>query len=259
MQISYNKISFSRYIELVFAIAAKNVKLRYKNSLLGFLWTLLNPLIFLLIFTFIFRQAFPDIENYELYALTGLIFWSFFASGTVQIINSLIESAIIIKSIYVPSIIFPTSALIASLINLLLSLIPFTFLMLLLGFDPGIEALLVFPMILLFAFFTFGFSLVVCALNVYFRDIGIFWNTLLPAVFYFTPIAYSFRLVPESMQWVVKLNPLFHFIELFRSVLYYNQLPDASLTLICCALSGGFLVLGLIIFRSLKKWFISNF
>ncbi|MFC2100999.1 ABC transporter permease, partial [Bacteroidota bacterium] len=257
--ISYNKISFSRYIELVFAIAAKNVKLRYKNSLLGFLWTLLNPLIFLLIFTFIFRQAFPDIENYELYALTGLIFWSFFASGTVQIINSLIESAIIIKSIYVPSIIFPTSALIAALINLLLSLIPFTALMMFLGFDPGIEALLIFPMIILFTLFTFGFSLIFCALNVYFRDIGIFWNTLLPAVFYFTPIAYSYRLIPDNLRWLVKLNPLFHFIELFRSVLYYNQLPGLKLTIICCILALGFFIIGLLIFRTLKRWFISNF
>lgn len=246
------------YYEIIGAVSLRNVKLRYKNSILGFLWTLINPLIYLTIFIFIFKNAFPDIENYPLYAITGLIIWTFFSGTSTQIMNSIIDSGGILKSLGVPPIIFPISYLISSMINFLLSLIPFFILMVFFGFQPKAESLLLFPGLLLFGMFTFGFSLLLCSFNVFFRDVSMFYNTIMPALFYFTPIAYSFNLVPEKAKVFVKLNPIFHYIEFFRDTLYYGRTPSLSTSLIACVLSVLFTSLGIYTFNKLKRGFISH-
>ncbi|MFN6943710.1 MAG: ABC transporter permease [Cytophagaceae bacterium] len=247
------------YWEVVSTVSIRNIKLRYKNSLLGFLWGLLNPLIFLSIFVFIFSQAFADIENYPLFALTGLIFWIFFSTTSNQVMNSLIESAGILKSLNIPPIIFPISAISASLINLLLSFVPFFGLMLVFGFRPDWVTLMMFPLLVSFSVFTFGFSLVLASLNVYFRDVSMLWSTLLPALMYFTPVAYSSSLVPEKFRWIMKLNPLAHYIESFRDILYYHRIPEVQYLISTTILSLGAIAMGILIFKKLKKGFISNF
>jgi len=240
-------------------ITIKSIKLKYKNSVLGFFWSLLTPMVYLGIFTFIFSNAFPNIENYPLFAITALIFWTYFANSSIQIVGSLISSAGILKSVNVPSIIFPLSALLAETFNLVLSFIPFGILMYVFGFSPGLELFFIFPAIVSFMLFTLGFSLMLTALNVFYRDVGILWSTLMPALFYFTPIAYSYEVIPESYQWIVKFNPLFHFVELFRTILYYNKIPSMELIMVTSSLSIGFFVVGLFIYKRLERGFISNF
>jgi ABC-type polysaccharide/polyol phosphate export permease len=246
------------YFELVTAVAVKNVSLRYKNSIFGFLWSLLTPLIYLVIFSFIFSHAFPDISNYPLFVLTGIIFWSFFSGASIQIMNSVVESAGVLKSLNIPVIIFPLSALIAALINFLFSLGAFFIIMLFFGFHPTLVTLAIIPAIVLFSFFTFGFSLLLCTFNVYFRDVGLLWNTLTPALFYFTPIAYSYKLVPEKIQWVIRINPLFHFMEMVRDILYYNRFPSLQLMMITFLLAASFTCIGLYFFNKLRRGFFPN-
>ncbi len=246
-------------IYILGTITAKNIKLKYKNSVLGFFWSLLTPMVYLGIFTFIFSNAFPDIENYSLYAITALVFWTYFSNSSIQIVNSVISSAGILKSVNVPTIIFPITALMAETFNLILSFVPFGLLMFYFGFSPGLEVLLIIPAVLSFMLFTFGFSIIICALNVFYRDVGILWGTLMPALFYFTPIAYSYEVIPISYQWIVKFNPLFHYVELFRSILYYNEMPSSELILITTVLSLTFFGLGLLIYKRLERGFISNF
>jgi len=240
-------------------ITVKNIKLKYKNSALGFFWSLLTPIVYLVIFTFIFSNAFPNIENYPLFAITALVFWTYFSNSSTQIVNSIISSSGILKSVSVPSITFPLTALLAETFNLLLSFIPFGILMYFFGFSAGIELLFIIPAILLFMLFTFGFSLILCALNVFYRDVGILWGTLMPALFYFTPIAYSYELIPVSYQWIVKFNPLFHYVELFRAILYYNEIPSNQLLLTTVLLSFSFFAIGIFIYKRLERGFISNF
>lgn len=246
------------YIELVTAVALKNVSIRYKNSVFGFLWSLITPLVYLMIFTFIFNHAFPDIDNYPLFVLTGIVFWSFFSGASIQIMNSVVESAGVLKSLNIPVIIFPFSALLAALINLLFSLVVFFVLMLFFNFKPSFVTFAIIPAIVIFSLFTFGFSLILCAFNVYFRDVGILWNTLMPAIFYFTPIAYSYKLIPEKIQWIIKLNPLFHFMELNREILYYNRFPTVKLLLITSVSALVFMMGGLFLFNKLKRGFFPN-
>jgi ABC-type polysaccharide/polyol phosphate export permease len=245
------------YYNLSSAVAIRNVKLRYKNSALGFLWSLLNPLMYLCIFIVVFNNAFP-IENYPLYALTGLIFWSFFSATSVQVINSITTSGGILKSLNVPPVIFPISYVLSSLINLFLSLIPFFILMLFFGFRPSLNVLYVFPGILFLALFTFGTALILSAFNVFFRDVEMFYNTIIPAIFYLTPIAYPIEEVPERFQPVIKLNPLYHYTCFFRDILYHNKTPDLNSILFVATMSFLAAFAGIIVFNKLKKGFISH-
>lgn len=247
------------YYQVITIVAIRNIKLRYKNSALGFLWSLINPLILLGIFIFIFSTAFPDIENYPLYAISGLIFWNYFSTGTHQVLNSVIESGGILKSLSVPPIIFPIAALYSALINLLLSLLPFFGLMFMFGFEASWVNLLLFPILILFSLFIYGFGIIICALNVYYRDVGLFWNSITPALLYITPVAYISTLVPGNIRWIMKLNPLYHFMESFRSVLYYGTMPSTQNILIISILAIGLSVLGTALFRKLKKGFISYY
>lgn len=244
---------------LLFNLAWKNVKLRYKSSFLGFFWSLLNPLLFLLIFSFIFSKAFPDIVNYSVFALTGLIFWSFFATSSGHVLGSLVESATILRSLAVKPILFPVSQIIAGLINLFLSFIPFVFILYYLGWEANWVNIMVIPIALLLAMFTFGIAVGLSALNVYFRDTGMLWGALLPAFFYFTPIAYPPALIPKEMSWVIELNPLYHYILAFRTVLYDAVQITGDQLSTMLALSFGSLLLGMIIFKRLEKGFISNY
>lgn len=251
--------SWQHYAFLIWALAWKNIRIKYKNSFLGFFWSLLNPLIFLLIFSFIFGRAFPGIENYKLFALSGLIAWSLFPVATNQVISSLPENAGILKSLNIPSLVFPGSAVMSAIINFFFTLVPFTALMLIFGWVPGVESLALVPVLLLFALFIAGLSLLLCSLNIYYRDVGLLWNTFTPAIFYFTPIAYPVSLVPENIRWIMKLNPVYHFVEAFREVIYAGRFPAGKEWLYMLLLAVTSCLLGISVYRKLEKGFISNY
>lgn len=244
---------------MVRAVAWRNVRLRYKSSFLGFFWTLLNPLLFLVIFLLIFSEAFPDVENYPVFALSGLIFWSFFATSSAHIMGALVENASVLRSLAVPPMVFPLAQLLAGLFNLLMSFIPFAIILHLFGREPHLTDLLVIPIVACFGGFIFVISLALSALNVYFRDIGLLWNALLPAFFYITPIAYPPELIPDRMRWIIEVNPLYHYIGAFREVLYHGRTPGQEqwLLLIGLALLSG--LVGGYCYKLLRPGFIANY
>lgn len=237
----------------------KTIKLRYKNSIFGFLWSMMNPMIYLMIFTFVFGQVFSEIDRYPLYALTGLVFWMYFSTTTIQVIESIINSSGVLKSINIPTIAFPLAAQLASLISLLLSLIPFSILMLMFGLKLGWESLLFFPVLILFSCFTFGVSIILTSFNVYFRDVQMAWSSFMPAIFYSTPIAYTSSLIPEKFLWIIKLNPLYHYIGAIREILYYNQVPSLATFLLMGGIGISTLLVGILIFIRLERGFVSQY
>jgi len=264
-RIKYYNSRLKTYYETVYVVSIKNLKLRYRNSMLGFLWTLINPLFMLAIFVFVFKQVINNVDNYPLYVLSGLIFWNFFSSSSNQILNKIIESGGILKSVNIPPIIFPLSALISNLINFLLTLIPFLLLMFYFGFRPSLVTLLIIPALILFVLFTFSVSLILSCFNVYFRDIEMFWTTITPALFYATPVVYE---APKNMNWFMVLNPFAHFIELIRDILYRSQfekydelismdIPNRFLTTLLITVFST--TLSLFIYSKLRRGFISNF
>ena len=244
---------------LLFALAWKNVRLRYKSSLLGFAWTVLNPLLFLGIFLLIFSQAFPQVPNYPVFALTGLVFWTFFATVTGHMLGALVENANVLKSLAVPPMAFPLGQLLAGLFNLALSAVPLAFILVWFGWQPRSSHLLILPATALFALFIFDIGLGLCALNVYFRDIGLLWSALLPAFFYLTPIAYPPELVPERLRWIAELNPLYHFILLVRSILVEGARPSVSAWATALLLAGFAAAVGMGLHRLLRRGYIANY
>ncbi len=255
-KINYYNSRLKTYYETVYVVATKNLKLRYKNSVLGFLWTLINPLFLLLIFIFVFKHIVSGIDRYPLYIISGLMFWNFFVSSSNQMINKILESGPILKSINVPPVIFPLSALVSNLVNFLLSLIPFVSIMIFYGFRPDWSTLLIIPALLLFTIFTFGISLTLSCLNVYFRDIEMFWTTITPALFYATPVVYK---APAEIEKVMMFNPFSHFINLFHEILYAGIIPSSSIWIACIALSTAAIGLGIFVYQKLRSGFISNF
>lgn len=254
--IRYYNSRLRTYYETVYVVASKNLKLRYRNSALGFLWTLINPLFMLSIFIFVLGNVIRGIENYPLYVLSGLMFWNFFTTSSNQMIAKILESGPILKSVNLPPVIFPLSTLVSNLVNFILTFFVFFAIMIFYGFHPSFVTLLLIPAILLFVVFTFGISLALATLNVYFRDVEMFWSSIAPALFYATPVVY---MVPENLAKYMMFNPFAHFMALFREILYFNRVPEFISFLYPTLLATFFFGLGLFIYHKLKRGFISNY
>ena len=240
-------------------LVVRNLKLKYKNSVLGYLWSLITPLVYLAIFNFVFGAAFgSSMNNYSLYVVIGLVLWMFFNNASNEIIASIGRNASIIKAISTPLIIFPLSALLTEAISTILTFLVFGILMFFFGFQISWETILVIPFLVLFGLFTFGISLFLSVLNVYFRDISILWSTINPALFYVTPIAYSLAIVPEKYHWILKINPLYFFFDASRSILFSNENPSLQVWLIITVLTSVAFGLGYLTLSKLKNGLASN-
>lgn len=241
----------------VLSLAIKTIKLRYKNSFLGLFWSMLNPLLFLLILIVVFKQV-NHIEHFALYALSGLIFWNFISASILQVITSFIDNASILKSINLHPLSFPLSAMLSAIFNLLLSLIPFFLIMFFLGYKIDISFLSFFPFLILTSVFVLGLGMFMGTINVYFRDIQLLWTTIIPAFFYFTPIAYTPELLPEGQRFLLKLNPFYYFIDAFHDIFYRSQFPTFENVFMSSILAIISFTLGYSVFNKYRKGFISN-
>ena len=245
-------------ITRIYALSKRNIILRYKNSIAGFLWGFFKPMLYLLIFTVIFSAQFPSVNNYVLYCTSGLIFWFFFANLTNQSIANIISSAGLIKSLNIPIILFPISEMISELFNFLLTIFVFLIMMYWFGIIYNFKLLLIIPFIVLFSIFCLGVTFVLSSLNVFFRDVGIMWGTIQPALFYLTPIAYPETLIPEKYRLVISCNPIYYFIKLGRSIFHDVETPPLSLWINFAIIATIMYGIGLLVFNSLKKQFIST-
>ncbi len=244
-------------ISRIYALSKRNVILRYKNSLVGFFWGFIKPLIYLLIFMVMFSQGFGSMENYILFSLSGLVLWFFFSNVTSQSVGSIVGSSGLLKAINIPAYFFPLSEILSELFNLFLTIIVFLIMMNWFGIVYSPRLLLIIPCLLLFGMFSYGLNLILCSINVFFRDIGIIWGTIQPALFYLTPIAYPETMIPKKYELVIKSNPIYYFIKLGRGIFYENITPSLHSWLVCIFISCTTLTVGLIIFSRLKNQFIS--
>lgn len=210
-----------RYRNLLFQMIARNIKTRYKRSVLGVLWTLLNPLLMMMVLTFVFSEVFRfSTRHYATYALAGLVLWNFFGQTTSGAMSELIWGGSLMNRIYLPRAVFAATALGTGLVNLLLSLIPLFVIMLVTGV-PIRPAILFLPVpILLTAMFAMGVALFLSTLAVYFADVLEMYQIVLMAWMYLTPIIYPKDVVPARFKLLLNLNPMYHLLETFRAPLY---------------------------------------
>lgn len=246
-----------QFLNQLYALSKRNIILRYKHSLIGFLWGFIKPLMYLLIFIVIFSAQFSSVKNYVLYATSGILFWFFFSNIVSQGIQSIIQAGGILKSVKLPALLFPLAEVTTELFNLALALLVYFIVMQWFGMVYTWQLLWLIPILIIFSVFSLGIALILASLNVYFRDIGILWNTLQPALFYLTPIAYTEDLIPPRFSFVVHANPIYAFIKLIRYPLYEAQAPDMQLFLHCTSISFFTFIVSLFVYYRLKNQFIT--
>lgn len=250
-------VVFMKYRYLLYNLISRDIKVKYRRSVLGILWSVLNPLLTMLVMTAVFSQVFKfEIENFPVYYLTGSIMFNFYSEATNLCTTSVIGSSALIKKVYIPKYIFPLEKVLFSFVNALFSLIALIFIFAVTGTPITVTAIL-FPIPLLYTLiFALGVGLLLSSMAVYFRDILHLYAVILTAWMYFTPIFYPADILPEKIAWLLNLNPLYHFISYFRNVMMYNTVPDLTANLYCAGFAVVFLLAGMLVFKKLQKNFI---
>ena len=248
--------SLYEYRELLKTSISKDVRGKYKNSVLGVIWSFLNPLlqiaVYAIVFPLIMRSNLP---NYTVFLCCGLIPWNFFSTATSRTSFTMIENGNIIKKVYFPREILPLSVVTSEAINFIISTI--IILVFVLAYGMGLSKYIIFyPLILLVQYFLLiGISFIVSSVTVYFRDLQHFIGIALQLLFYATPIVYAPDSIPQNFQWILQFNPMTYIINGDRDIFYYQQMPDfASLGLVLL-ISIALTIVGYLIFKKLQKRF----
>lgn len=215
------------YRELLYNLTMKELKLKYKNSALGFFWSFLNPLLMLMVYTFAFKFIMQvQIENYSVVLLAGLLPWNFFNASVQGSTMSLISNAGLIKKVYFPREIIPLSLIFSNFVNFLMTLVVLFIAMMFFRVPLGWNILMLPLILVLLVVFTTGFSLMLSALNVFYRDVSHFVEILFMAWIYLTPVIYSFEMIPQQYRIFLLMNPMTLVVELVRDATIRNVFPD---------------------------------
>lgn len=238
-----------RYRNLVFQMVRRDIVARYKRSVLGITWTMLNPLGMMIVLSVVFSQVFRTDHTFPVYILSGLVAWTFFSQTISDAMVNLITGVNLLQRIYMPPTAFALASLGNGLVNLTISLVPLTLVMLVIGLVPK-PAFLFFPISMVFlAFFALGMGLLLSTLSVYFRDVVAMFQVVLTAWMYLTPIIYPEEVLdPPFRFWIATLNPMYSLVKLFRIPIYEGRIPMLGEIWPAAALSLFVMVVGWIVF-----------
>lgn len=246
-----------RYRELIWALAMKELKIRYKRSVLGFLWALLNPMLLMLVLSVVFSTIMRiNIPHYPIFLLSVLLPWTFFSQSLSYAVESIVGNADLIKKVRVAKLVFPVAAVISNLINLLLSLIPLALIVLLMRHPFHVTWMYLPVPLLALTIFTLGATFFFATANVYYRDVAHILQILLQAWFYVTPIIFAIDFFPARYQWIFKLNPIQFVLNGFRLSVYYGMLPTAQSIAVSFVCGFAALFIGFSIFRRHQNDFV---
>lgn len=233
-----------QYRDLIYQLVRRDIVTRYKRSILGIAWTMLQPLGMMIIMTLVFSSLFQTVKGYPAYLLSGLIAWTFFSQTTTAAIHQIVWGGTLLHRIYLPRTSFAVSAIGTGVINLVFSLVPLFVIMLVIG-RPIQGSIIFLPIaMLLLAAFALGIGLILSALAIYFPDVTEMYQIILVAWMYLTPIIYPEEILPEAYRfWVTNLNPMYHLIKIFRMPLYEGIFPGS----IEIAVASGIAIITLVI------------
>lgn len=249
--------AFNKYRDLLWQLVVKDVKTKYRRSVLGYLWSVLNPLMMMIIMTIVFSTVFRnDIPNFPVYLLTGQLIFNAFSESTNQAMTSVVSNSALIKKVYFPKYILPLSKVGASFINFVLSLIALV--VVLVATRTRITfAILLVPLPLLYLLLiSSGVGMFLAAMAVRFRDVVHLYGVVLTALNYLTPIFYPVTILPNYARKILSFNPIFHILEMFRCVVMYGTVPSLKSNLVCIGFSVISLVVGILTFRKNQDEFI---
>ncbi len=239
------------------SLVSKDFKLKYRRSVLGILWSVLNPLLMMVVLTVVFSTIFRfNIENFPLYLILGQTLFALMTEATTGAMSSIIESAPLIKKIRINKMIFPVEKAIFALVNFVISLIAVAAVMLFFRICPTVNILLLPVLLIYLLMFSLGIGLILAALSVFFRDVMHLWGVFTSAWTYATPLFYPVDILPEWALPIMNANPMYYYVEYFRDIALYGTTPSLSMNLICLGCGVVALVLGVVVFRSQQKKFI---
>jgi lipopolysaccharide transport system permease protein len=250
------------YRELTRNLVVRDIKVRYKNSVLGVLWSLLNPLLMTLVFTVVFTVMTPaggDIAYFPVFVLCGLLPWNFFSASVIGSTNSIVTNANLVNKVYFPREVLPLSTVLAELVNFCLALVILFGMIFVFGISLTPWALLLPLVIIVQIIFTIGIGFILATLNVFYRDTQQIMSVLMLAWFFVTPIFYSVSILPRNYQlagitidvwrWAHILNPMTSLIATYRVILYDGAPPAYDFLLRTAVTAVAFLLVGIFIFR----------
>ncbi len=252
-------LNFKKYSFLLQQLISRDFKIKYKRSVLGIVWSLLYPVlnmaVLALVFSNIFKFSTPGV-NYLVYVLSGLIMFNYFSEASNLAMSSVVANFSLINKIYIPKYIFPLSKCLFVGINFLLTLIPLYIVIFVTGTGVNIyHFILPYAYICLFMF-TLGIGMLLATVSVFLRDMFYIYNIVITLWTYLTPIMYDISIISEKLQVILKLNPMYHYINFIRKIILYNELPSAFTFIICGVSSVLFLIIGLIAFKKNQDKFI---
>lgn len=242
---------------MIASLVKRDLRGRYKGSVLGFLWTFLNPLFQLIVYTVVFSFILPSgIEKYYLYLFVALVPWIFFSTALTGGSSCIIVQKDLIKKIYFPRLVLPVSFVISQFINMLLTFIVIFIVIMISGIGINFIALTYLPVIMLVEFIlALGIVTLVSAITVYLKDLEYILGIVSMAWMYMTPILYDITLIPEKFRSLYMLNPMTPIIIAYRDVLYYKKIPEIETLGLGIILGIVVLVIGIFAFKKLNKRF----
>ena len=241
---------------LVHNLVYRDLTVRYKRSVFGALWTLLHPLVLVVVLVLVFSHIFRfDVGHYEIYLLSALLPWTFFAQTVSTAMAATAWNGQLMKRVRVPKSIFALTTTISGLVNLAISYLPLILVMIVRDV-PFTRGMFFLPVsVLIFAVFTFGVSLLLSTISVYFVDVREMFGAAITGLMYLAPIVYPLRIVPERFQTIIKANPMYYLIELVRIPIHGGMVPSLNLIGVCVALALTSVLAGWLAFRRLSSGF----
>jgi ABC-type polysaccharide/polyol phosphate export permease len=243
---------FTRYWPVIHNLVTQELKVRYQRSMLGFFWTMLNPLLMLTTLSLVFKNLpFGEMKsNYTVYLFAGMVPWGLLNNTLSESATCIITNEGLIRKIYIPKLVFPISRVLINIITLVLTLGALFLLLVLIGARPAFSFLLLPAAILLLGMFSLGLGLIVATANTFFRDCGHLVAVFLQAWYFTTPILYQESAFAGDRQWLLRLNPAYHFIELFHVIIEGGSFPSLSSWMTASAIASLSLVIGYVTFKS---------
>lgn len=259
MNIWFGRVKdFFHYKDLLKHLVMRDIKLKYRRSVLGYFWSILDPLLTMIVMTIVFSAMFNrKIENFPVYLFCGQLMFNFMKTSTLQAMNSIHANGALIRKAYVPKYIFTFSKVISTLIDLLFHMIALAIVMLATGAEFHCCNLL-FPLVLVQLFlFSLGLGLLLAQAIVFFKDVQYIYNAVTIAWMYLTPIFYPIESLPETVRFVItRFNPMYFYVKQFRDIFYTGILPQGEYVLAGCAAALVMLMLGTGMFLKNQDRFI---
>ncbi|MBO5375901.1 MAG: ABC transporter permease [Bacilli bacterium] len=251
--------NFNRYGFLMKQLIMRDFKVKYKRSVLGIVWSLLYPVLMMIVMAMVFSQMFKfrmEGVNYLVYLMTGLVMFNYFSEASNVAMSSVVVNFPLINKVYIPKYIFPIAKTLFVGINFLLTLIPLLVIILITGCSINIWYIFLPYIFICLLLFTMGIGLLLSTISVFLRDMFYIYGIIITIWNYMTPVFYDISIIPEALQSLFKLNPLYIFINGARSIILYGQLPSVVELLSMGAIGIGVLAIGSIVFKKNQDKFI---